>query len=372
MKKILFFATTIMAFLASCDNNGHPTLFKVETGTAVDITAESAVLHGVVNIDISQYDDIEFGMMVAETEREINAHEGDMYQAKVLIGKDFKLPLSGLTPRTKYYYSAWVFLNNTQYEFGRIKDFVTLYKGFSVSDSKKVTFSKGNLQYHPANNKWRFAASQLDYIGKSNSNCYSTYNGWLDLFGWSTNSNNFGVSVSIEDVDYLGSFIDWGTNKIGNDAPNTWRTLTKEEWGHLFAIRPNASSLKGVAQVNGVNGLILLPDDWICPAGITFKSGFNPFYGKEDIKEDYGQHQTFTIDQWSKLETAGAVFMPAAGFRDGSNVGGVQNYGYYWSATEDDSNHAITLYFPSTISIMYNTKRRDGLSVRLVKDVVTE
>jgi hypothetical protein len=27
---------------------------------------------------------------------------------------------------------------------------------FSVSESKQVTFSPGNLQYHPANNKWRF------------------------------------------------------------------------------------------------------------------------------------------------------------------------------------------------------------------------
>ena len=359
-----------MAFLASCDNNGHPTLFKVETGTAVDITAESAVLHGVVNIDISQYDDIEFGMMVAETEREINAHEGDMYQAKVLIGKDFKLPLSGLTPRTKYYYSAWVFLNNTQYEFGRIKDFVTLYKGFSVSDSKKVTFSKGNLQYHPANNKWRFAASQLDYIGKSNSNCYSTYNGWLDLFGWSTNSNNFGVSVSIEDVDYLGSFIDWGTNKIGNDAPNTWRTLTKEEWGHLFAIRPNASSLKGVAQVNGVNGLVFLPDNWRCPAGVTFKSGFH----SSDGAEYYAAYQTFTAEQWSKLESAGAAFLPAAGRRY-SNWGVYDmQLGKYWSATEYvdpywGNNSAYYLNFSSNEAIMDTNGRSAGYSVRLVKDL---
>ena len=94
----------------------------------------------------------------------------------------------------------------------------------------------------------------------------------IDLFGWSTNTTNFGVSVSIDNDDYSGLFVDWGTNKIGNDAPNTWRTLSKDEWVYLLNIRTNASSLYGIAQVNGVNGLIILPDNWICPVGVTFKS----------------------------------------------------------------------------------------------------
>ena len=100
---------------------------------------------------------------------------------------------------------------------------------FSVSADKQVTFSKGNLQYHPANDEWRFAENQTDYIGDANSKCSSTYNDWLDLFGWSTSANNFGVSISTNVGDYYGSFVDWGTNKIGNDAPNTWRTLTDDE-----------------------------------------------------------------------------------------------------------------------------------------------
>ena len=45
---------------------------------------------------------------------------------------------------------------------------------FSVSSSKQVSFSKGNLLYHPANNEWRFAESQLDYIGADNSNISSS------------------------------------------------------------------------------------------------------------------------------------------------------------------------------------------------------
>ena len=237
--------------------------------------------------------------------------------------------------------------------------------GFSVSATKKVTFSPGNLQYHPANDEWRFAPSQLDYIGDANSNCSPTYNGWLDLFGWSTSATNFGVSTSQDDADYSGSFVDWGTNQIGSDAPNTWRTLTYFEWNYLRKTRTNANNLFGVAQVNGVNGLILLPDNWICPAGVTFKSGFHSSYGVEY----YAAYQTFTAAEWSKLESAGAFFLPAAGYRYGSLVYDVQYYGYYWFPTEHDSNYAYSLYFSSDVAYMSFGYRYSGFSVRLVKDL---
>ena len=297
MKKLCSLVICVIALLfVGCEPNAPATSSKVETGAASDVTTESVVLHGKVNVDISQYDDVEFGMMVSEDKADLNARDGEMYRAKVLIGKDFELTIDELSPETKYYYCAWVFLNNTQYEFGAIKEFETIEentgntnnpnsnskaKAFSVSSSKQVYFSPGNLQYHPANKKWRFAERQTDYIGSENSNCSSTYNGWLDLFGWSTATTNFGVSTSTSSNDNSGSFVDWGTNKIGNDAPNTWRTLSYDEWYYLRYNRTNANDLVGVAQVNGVNGLILLPDNWTCPAGVTFKSGFHSEYGVE-------------------------------------------------------------------------------------------
>ena len=238
-------------------------------------------------------------------------------------------------------------------------------KAFSVSSSKQVYFSPGILQYHPANNKWRFAENQTDYIGDANSNCSSTYSGWLDLFGWSTNATNFGVSTSTSDSAYSGSFVDWGTNKIGSDAPNTWRTLTYDEWEYLLKKRPNASSLKGVAQVNGVNGLILLPDSWTCPSGVTSKSGFH-----NNGVDDHAACQTFTAAEWSKLEAEGAVFLPAAGSRYGSNVNYYLRYdGGYWSATECSSSGAYYLNFLSGEAFVGIIYRSAGRSVRLVKDL---
>lgn len=234
---------------------------------------------------------------------------------------------------------------------------------FSVSESKQVTFSPGNLQYHPANNKWRFAESQLDYIGDANENISDTYDGWLDLFGWSTSATNFGVSISRDEDDYYGEFVDWGINRIGGFAPTTWRTLTEDEWDYLLYERNYASALKGVAQVNGVNGLILLPDDWTYPSDLSFKSGFH----RDMTLSGYGQHQTFTIDQWSKFEREGAVFLPAAGRRTDSSVYDMQDMGYYWASTA--GNWGDCIFIQSNDAYVTSNARFRAQSVRLVKDL---
>ena len=250
---------------------------------------------------------------------------------------------------------------------------------FSVGEGKTVTFSRGNLQYTQSTNTWSFAENQWGMIGTDNViggsvSSDSTYGDEksgnalvdkIDLFGWSTSTTNFGVSTSTSKSDYSSSFVDWGTNQIGADVPNTWRTLTYEEWYYLSCERPNYSELYGVAQVNGVNGLVFLPDNWTCPSGVTFKSGFHSSNGVEY----YAAYQTFTADQWSKFEAAGAVFLPAAGERSGSNVYRVQCSGSYWSATENNSRNAYCRYFYSGGAYMFSGNCDNGHSVRLVKDV---
>ena len=235
-------------------------------------------------------------------------------------------------------------------------------KPFSVSASNTVTFSPGNLQYHAANNEWRFAPTQLDYVGEGNTNISSTYNGWIDLFGWGTGNNP--TSKSTDNNDYQ-TFVDWGVNKIGNDAPNTWRTLTSDEWEYIINNRTNASNLKGVAQVDGVNGLILLPNDWQCPNGLTFKSGFHNDSGAEY----YAVYQSFSASDWAKLETAGAVFLPAAGYyRGGSSVGRIQGRGSLWSTTDNSGDNAYILEFISAGAGVGYYDCFIGYSVRLVQD----
>ena len=243
---------------------------------------------------------------------------------------------------------------------------------FSIADGKQVTFSKGNLQYHPKNNEWRFADSQLDYIGGANSNIAADYDGWIDLFGWGT--GDAPTKSSTLNSDY-STFVDWGTNQIGADAPNTWRTLSKDEWMYIFYNRPNAQSLFALGSVNGVNGTIILPDNWTTPDGVSFVASTTQGLSWDgsyyyNINGNNFSHNTYTAEQWQTMEQAGAVFLPASGYRWGTDVLDVGYFGNYWSSTEYYENYACNVYFYSYyLNPQYNYSRYDGQAVRLAQDL---
>ena len=243
---------------------------------------------------------------------------------------------------------------------------------FSVSETKTVMFSPGNLQYQASTKTWRFAEHQWEVIGEDNQNISASYSGWIDLFGWGTGNN---PTLSSEDYnDYL-SFTDWGINAIsngGNEA-NMWRTLTMDEWEYLFHGRKNAEKLFGLGTVNEVQGTILLPDDWAPPSGVTFTPStekglvWEDSYYYNSNKDNYS-HNTYMAAEWDKMESAGAVFLPAAGFRDcGGSVYRVGSGGHYWSSTPSGSEFAWDLHFNSGEVRMYDSNRCNGRSVRLVR-----
>ncbi|MBR5414015.1 MAG: hypothetical protein IK114_13430, partial [Fibrobacter sp.] len=250
---------------------------------------------------------------------------------------------------------------------------------FSVSAEKQIYFSKGNLQYQASTGTWRFAEHQYDMIGNDNANISSTNSGWIDLFGWGTSGWNSGAnayqpySTSTSYSDYYlggdytnnltGSYAnaDWGVyNKISNggNQAGQWRTLTQSEWDYLISGRAQASRLMGQGRVNNVNGLILLPDGWETPSSVKFTY-------------DPGNYSTnvYSQDEWAVMQSYGAVFLPAAGYRRGTDVYYVGSYGYYWSSSAYDSVDAYYLGFDGGGVYADRSGRRDyGRSVRLVQE----
>ena len=234
---------------------------------------------------------------------------------------------------------------------------------FSVSETQQVYFSRGNLQYQASTNTWRFAEHQYDYVGtqtadgngyyggnvsgSDNRNISSTYSGWIDLFGWGTGSN-----------PTLSSQIYWDYG--------TLRTLTQAEWEYLLNERPNASSKFAIGNINGVGGLILLPDSWTLPSECSFTSGYATYDGYIDI--DW-THNSYTLAQWAQMEAAGAVFLPAAGNRYGTNVYDVGLGVYYWSSTPVNKLSAYIMDLVSSgLSATNCNSRGFGYSVRPVQD----
>lgn len=241
---------------------------------------------------------------------------------------------------------------------------------FSVSSSKKVQFSKGNLQYQASTKTWRFAANQWDIIGSENSKISENYDGWIDLFGWGTSGYNgknpwMTSTTSTEygngEKDIAGTNYDWGVyNTISNGGGKSWRTLTKDEWVYVFNTRSTSSGIRyAQAIVNGVNGVILLPDNWSSSNySLSNTNKTDPSFSSNRISQN---------DWQNKFEANGAVFLPAAGCRGGTNVFLVVSGGYYWSASYGGSDRAYHVYFSEGHLTAFHWHRRDfGRSVRLV------
>jgi hypothetical protein len=272
---------------------------------------------------------------------------------------------------------------------------------FSVSATRQVHFSQGNLQFQASTNTWRFAEHQYDYVGgyfgsvsengvkSDNTNISSTYSGWIDLFGWGTSGWNSGAvcyqpwSTSTSTSDYYpgGSYsnsltgayaeADWAWHNAisnGGNATHQWRTLTCAEWDYLLNIRANASSKRGTGNINGVGGLIILPDNWTLPSGCTFTSGFASNNWSYD---DGWSHNSYTYVQWALMEAAGAVFLPAAGYRFITSVDNADSDGgYYWSSTPYNGEYVNTMVFwGPTLGAAISMNRCAGHSVRPVQDI---
>lgn len=266
---------------------------------------------------------------------------------------------------------------------------------FSVRDNYKVVFSRGNLQHvetaEPSTGTWKFADRQYDFFALNNL----TQGGYEvstteDLFAWSfdysgddVRDNMFGVFTydwwsDQGDWTASGTFADWGKFKtISGDAPQTWHTLTSDEWFYLLHTRVGGTgdNLRGKAKITGIAGhpgrysistvptevcgFILLPDDWTpndVPAGLSFTPA-----SQEGGANTY--ENVYSISEWARMEAAGAMFLPAAGYAEPyGNNGSVVVYdqssnqnGHYWSSTKFASSSARPSYSESHyLAFQYN------------------
>ena len=225
---------------------------------------------------------------------------------------------------------------------------------FSVSDTKKVHFSHGNLRYTVSSRIWDFYPNQYD--------CASTYeSNVISLFTWGYNETQSIIpngrtsdNVSRESGN-LSYSEDWGS-QVGDK--DTWRTLTTEEWQYLFNEGVYANATReglyacGVTVAGKKNCTVLYPDGF---SGTKVSNGDLTSYD--------------TASEWEAAQNEGVVCLPAVGSRSGASVSNVGVLGNYWSSTPYDSNNAYIVYFSSSNLLPGSNNKRDfGYAVRLVTD----
>ena len=212
---------------------------------------------------------------------------------------------------------------------------------FSISNSAKIQFSKGNLLYNSKDKIWRFTENQYDTVPS----------GWIGDFGWGTSgyNNKYPTMTSTDYKDYAfgessndiyKTSYDWGTfNPIenGGNKAGLWHTISAYSWEYIITERVNSRNLYGVACIDGINGLVLLPDDWEKPKNINFTSGLATSSGAEYYKTI----NNYTIEEWNIMMTAGAVFLPITSTD--------KQRGYYWTGTASNGDtwdpYTLSYYF---------------------------
>lgn len=278
---------------------------------------------------------------------------------------------------------------------------------FRVSDTKRVYFSQGNLQFRTTGKHrcadgteqtgtWRFSEKQYEFAGNS-ADVGPAYTEWFGTFAWGTsgwnsgavcyqpwskNSNSNAYYIKGDDLQDLtgeGAYADWGVyNAISNggNEPGLWRTLTAEEWRYLLRnTRWTAVDVQPMDDEQPIiGGILLLPDDAVIPEGCNLKM-VNTGHLTGDIFKfshtDIARGNLMRTDSLDRLlALTQAVYLPAAGiFQDGYIV----TCGMYWSTSVHPAQRNVEVVYIQQGSV---SMRPNGLSrsmaatVRLVQDYV--
>lgn len=216
-------------------------------------------------------------------------------------------------------------------------------KTFTVGNGKQVSFSPGNLQYKASTGTWRFANRNWEVLGQNNTNISSTYDGYIDLFGYGTSYEPYLHTQTPSDY-YTGDLTtthDWGwalSEFLGEGVTNRWRTLSYDEWYFLLYTR-NVNFRFAKCTLwdgNGFQGLIVFPDDFETDVSIPTLNNTNAQYSAFVINSE---------QEWSyDYEGKGCVFLPTSGYRSGTSVLSVYARGYYWTSSYNNNNNRAYLF----------------------------
>ena len=150
---------------------------------------------------------------------------------------------------------------------------------FTISSTEKVIIACGNLQH--IGDTYQFAANQYDYYGTDQAE-------HQDMFSWNSYPWSSSSWYSVQGLDRMVYL--FNTRSVSN-------TLS-------------ADARYTMAKIGTINGVIIFPDEYVHPDGTGFTAG--------TYNEASNYTATVSVAGWAKMEAAGCVFLPAAGYNNGT------------------------------------------------------
>jgi uncharacterized protein (TIGR02145 family) len=177
---------------------------------------------------------------------------------------------------------------------------------------------------------------------------------------------DYTVDPFIPDYTTNGAYYQWGRKDKAKDAPNssgndvttiTWNSATPTDHFGDDTDGENVTAKSGYDP---------------CPNGYRIPS-YNEWNGVINTSLNTRTHLpnnswTNSKTSWFGYKFGEGLYLPAAGYRGGSNgtlyVRG--SYGYYWSTRKYGTSYAYNMYFDSSGTDTGYTSRAGGLSVRCI------
>ncbi len=291
---------------------------SVTTGGVTNIEETSATCSGMAELP-NEYTLCSYGICYSDYNSNPTIDNSMVLEAGG--GENFSVTLSGLDDDTRYYYCAYLVIDDNRY-YGEVRSFTTKEEdkeqptpGDAIDLGLSVMWASCNVgAASPSDYGDYFAWGETSPKSDYDWDTYKWGNDWNNLYKYNTDS----YYGTVDNKTVLDSSDDAATANWGSE----WRMPTKEEIEELFEKCDWTWTT-----VNGVNGRLV-----VGPNG-------------------------------------NSIFLPAAGCRFGASLYRAGSYGYFWSSSlnSDYPDGAYYLYFYSGDLYWFLSSRNDGRSVRPVR-----
>lgn len=301
MRKVYLFlclmiAGTLSLSLSSCggdddsssnsggSSGGGSNSELVFTGGASEITSSSATI--TCNFSSSaNVGTLQLGVLYSDNQQEVENKKGSTSQATNVSGNTYQLTINNLSPKTVYYYRAYMISQGKTY-YGSASNFTTLDNTYEYSGHTAVDLGL------PSKTKW--ATTNL---GATSPEDYGKYYAWGEKFSKSyfTRQNydyeeNWNLGMDISGSIYDAAIRNWS---------EPWRMPTKEDMEELVqycTFKWDTTNGINGALITGPNGnSIFLPAGGSCVYARTDNVGEVGAYWSSNINGVPGSTQVYAL-----------------------------------------------------------------------------